>query len=257
MKRTFLVIIVSIFSLSTTFAGQEFEAATVKPNQSGQRGSSLPPPIGGRFTATNVSLKDLILYAYHVQDFQLSGGPSWMDSQKYDVVAKADGSAPEDQVRIMLQKLLVERFRLKVSRQNKEAPIYALVIAKNGLKMAKSSGDCKAPGTITAPCGGFRVRNRSIVTGQNVPLSELVDLLSILTGRVVVDKTALTGKFDIDLKWSPDATLAMTAESADSESPNGATLFTALQEQLGLRLESQRGPIAIVVVEDAQKPAIG
>src|SRR5262252_867143 len=103
-----------------------FEVASVKPNNSGQRGGEMPPPVGGKYNATNVSLKELIQYAYHMQDFQISGTQGWMNSDRYDVIAKAEDRANEDQIRLMVRSLLAERFKLNVHLDEKQLPQYAL-----------------------------------------------------------------------------------------------------------------------------------
>ena len=121
-----------------------FEVASVKTNNSGQRGYALPPPKGGRFTATNVSLKALILYAYHLQDLQLIGASSWINSVPYDVEAKAEGSPVQARVRLMVQELLEDRFKLKVHREERQLSIYTLRLAKKGLQMQRSTVDCSS-----------------------------------------------------------------------------------------------------------------
>jgi uncharacterized protein (TIGR03435 family) len=234
-----------------------FEVASIKPNVSGLRGSGFPPPKDGRFNATNVTLKDLILYAYHLQGFQLSGTQGWMESDHYDVVAKAEGTATENEIRRMVQPLLADHFKLSVHQGEKQLPIYALVIARDGLKMPHTTQDCSVPGTRDMPCGGFRVSERSQLAGRNVPIGELIDVLGFFTGRHIIDKTGLNGNFDIRLQWSPDETLAFGPESAaKSDDPSGASLFTALQQQLGLKLESQKGPVPMLIVDRAEKPPL-
>jgi uncharacterized protein (TIGR03435 family) len=259
-KKTILVSIVvgiGIGCSPTLLLAQPtgFEVAAVKLNKQGARGSALPPPKDGRFNATNVSLKDLVLYAYHILDFQLSGIQSWMDSDHYDVIAKATSpNVNEDQVRVMVQVLLADRFSLKVHQEQKQLPVYAMIIGKDGLKMAHSTEDCLVPGTREMPCGGFRISQRRNLAGRNVPIGELMDILGFLTGRHIVNKTGLTGNFDIQLQWSPDETLALGPEAAaPADEPNGASLFTALQQQLGLKLEPQKGLVPIFVIDHAAR----
>ena len=235
-----------------------FEVASVKQNKSGDKGYSLPPPVGGRLLLMNVPLSMLVEYAYHLQDFEVTGTRGWMVSERYDVDAKADGKTTEDEARRMLQSLLADRFKLKVHKEPKDLPSYALTIAKGGLKMKQSSGECPPPSensTSQTPCGGFRLFQRRQLSGEKVPVAELRDILSTLTGRTIIDKTGLKGVFDISLKWTPDEVLAVGAEAGAADGPSDGSLFSALQEQLGLRLESQKGSIQILVVDAAEKPS--
>jgi uncharacterized protein (TIGR03435 family) len=231
-----------------------FSVASVKANKSGQRGYSLPPPVGGRLIAANLSLKALTLYAYHLQDPQLIGANGWMSSDTYDIEAKADGSVPESSVRLMVQVLLEDRFKLKVHGEMRQLSTYALRVAKNGLRMRASTENCSSPDSkTTVLCGGLRMFQRRQLTGRNVPLDELVQILSTLTGRMVVDKTGLTDNFDVKLEWTPDEALALGAEAGvQSDTPQQAALFTALEEQLGLRLQSEKGPVPVVVIDSAE-----
>ena len=141
-----------------------FEVASVKPNKSGERGGSLPMPISGRLTARNVSLKRLMSEAYHIQTFQITG-PGRLDSERFDILAKAEGNPTYDQMMPMLQTLLVDRFQLKTHRETKELPLYALVIAKGGPKIRKADGDCPAVLDGKYPCGGFNIRRGGLLTG--------------------------------------------------------------------------------------------
>jgi uncharacterized protein (TIGR03435 family) len=242
-----------------TFSAEKlaFEAASVKQNTSGQRGYALPPPIGDRFIATNVSLKMLVSYAYHLQDIQLVGATGWMNSELFDIEAKSPMTVPEDKVRLMVQSLLAERFALKVHTKNRQVSAYTLRVSKRGLRMRSSAETCEGPGTIDMPCGSLRLYKRSQLFGKNVPLSELVEILSTLTGRAVIDKTSLQGTFDINLQWTPDENLAVGPEAGVQAVPNSqeGALFTALEEQLGLRLQSEKEAIPVTMIDSAQRPS--
>src|SRR6516162_3760598 len=256
MLKLCLMLALSLAGISQqTAARPTFEVASVKPNDSGLRGYSLPPPKGGRYTATNVSLRSLILYAYHLQDEQLIGTNGWMLSVPYDVEAKAEGSPAEPRVRLMLQVLLEDRFKLKMHPEQRQLSIYTLRVAKKGLQMQRSNVDC-ATVAPTVPCGGFQLFQRRQLTGRNVPMDELVDVLSMLSGRMVADKTGLSGNYDIKLEWNPEQNLAFSAEAgvAAPDAPQGS-LFTALEEQLGLRLQSEKGSVPVFVIDTAEKPA--
>jgi bla regulator protein BlaR1 len=250
----------------------KFEVASIKPSAPDARGTSLllQPPNGVR--VTNAPLRMLITFAYDVRDFQISGGPGWLGSERYDIQAKADpapGSenVPDDprkmtdqqrttkleEMKERVRALLTDRFQLTIHRETKEAPVYALVVAKGGAKLqaAKDAGDGPQ---------GLRM-GRGQLTGMGAPLQMLANILSSQLGRPVVDKTALTGKYDFKLEWTPDAgqgggpagPLPPGVDQPPPPDPNGPTLFTAIQEQLGLRLESQRGPMEMIVIDHVEK----
>ena len=248
-----------------------FEVASVKPNNSGATSSSTQTRPGGRFTATNVPVRTLLREAYHLQDSQLIDAPDWTRAERFDIAAKADGNPEYAEMRVMVQMLLADRFRLIVHNETRELPIYALVVArpdgKLGPQLFKSDIDCtdparsKQPAPSAAPaasspgvsqmrevepCGtnANTSNNSATLRAGSVSMSSLAATLSTFANRVVVDRTGLVGGFDIILTWTPN----QTAETS------GASLFTALQEQLGLRLESTRGPVEVVVVDRVERP---
>ena len=258
-----------------------FEVASVKQNTSGENliGVRLAP--GGRFTATNVPLRQLITMAYQVQPFQIDGGPVWLASDRFDIVAKAAGELPPPQpgtvgpLQMMMRSLLADRFKLVVRNERKEMAIYALVLGRTdgklGTQLHQSTTDCAAlmagrrgappPGppslTDPIPCG-MRIMPGNLSAGS-VPMSQLVQILSQNLQRVVVDRTGLTGNFDANLMWTPDqmprqGDLPPGAPALPPIDPNGPSLFTALQEQLGLKLDSTKGPVDVVVIDRAEKP---
>src|SRR5579863_7929265 len=179
----------------------EFEVASVKPNTSGDNRIMIRPPLGGRFTAINARLKTLIVVAYKLQDFEISGGPAWIDTDGYDVTAKAtDGNAGMDQLRPMLQTLLENRFQLKVHRETKEVPVYELLAGKNGPKLPEAKeGGCTPmnpnsgpppppkPGQFPpTPCGGFFM-SPSHMEGGKIGMEQFTAALSNILGRPVID----------------------------------------------------------------------
>jgi uncharacterized protein (TIGR03435 family) len=258
-------------------ARAEFEVASIKPNTSGNNLIMVRPPVGGRFTATNARLKMLIGLAYKVQNFEISGGPAWIDTEGYDVTAKAaDSTIGIDQLRPMLQTLLEDRFKLAVHRETKEVPVYALLAGKNGPKLpeAKESGCVPfepnkpppppAPGQFPpTPCGGFFMGPNHLEGGK-VGMTQLAGALSNILGRPVIDKTGFTGTFDVKLDFSPEGT-AFGGRGGFGPPPGGPgdapnadappSIFTVIQEQLGLKLESQKGPGEVLVVDHAEKPS--
>ncbi len=249
----------------------EFEVASIKLNKSNDGFIRIMPARGGRFTATNVPLQILITIAYRIKDFQLSGAPPWVMSERYDVEAKAEGDPSFDAMLPMLQTLLEDRLQFKFHRDTKEMTVYALVVAKAG-KLKQSEGECAPrpdgppppePGKLpTAFCGGFMMFPGHL-SGQKVSIEALLDPLSRFTGRTILDKTNLTGKYDFDLQYTPEqgqfqappggAPPGMPA--LPPTDPNGPSLFTALQEQLGLKLESQKGPVEMIVIDHIERPS--
>lgn len=234
-----------------------FEVASIKPTDLSLRQQIdmrvLP---GGTLTATAVSLKFLITVAYGVQSIQVSGGPGWLDEEKFDILAKPpEGAKP--QLLPMLQSLLEDRFKLVIRRETRELSVYELKLAKAGqlgprLKEAEP-GDCPVeavlPGTV--PCGGFLLLQGRL-TGHKVQPSALTKPLSNVLGRPVVDKTGITTKFEITLEWTPDQNSTLRAEVAPPN-PDLPSIFTALQEQLGLKLEAAKESTEILVIERAEK----
>ena len=265
-----------------------FEVASVRPNTSGdaRMGSQILP--GGRYNAINVSPRSLIINAYGLQDQQLVGAPDWITSERFDIVAKADGelgppisrSGPS-RLQLMIRALLGERFKLKLHTEPREIPIYSLILSRTdrrlGPNLKPSTVDCDAimaarrkggpppeplkPGE--RPQCGARVTFGELAVGGQ-PLSELVSALAGTVGRSVVDKTGLTGTYDIYLKWTPDRVLQRAPGTTPGEpirvngveiDPNGPSIFTALQEQLGLKLESERATVEALVIDYIERPA--
>jgi uncharacterized protein (TIGR03435 family) len=249
-------------------ARPEFEVASIKPHTSSERRivEMMPLP-GGRFNAINATLKLLISRAYGVQDYQLSGGPGWIDSDPYDIVAKTEEGSGAKWIEC-LQALLEDRFKLTFHRESKEMPAYALVVAKGGPKLHESKEDCPprppglprlpAPGeTPSIPCGGM-LMGRNQVSGEKIAISQIATYLSRTMRRPVMDKTALTGKYDIKIEWTPDQNQVQVAPGAPTQSPpesSGPSIFTALQEQLGLKLESQKGLVEVLVIDHVEQPS--
>ena len=262
-----------------------FEVASVKPNTSGDGFMRIGGP-PGRFNATNVPLRQLIQMAYQIQPFQLEGGPGWIGTDRFDIVAKASGDVPlqtapgvPGPIQLMMRTLLADRFKLAVHHEAKEQTIYALVLARAdgqlGPQLKKSATDCAAlaaargrsgpppplPAPGVRPQCGMMMRPGGMSAG-GMPIAQLVASLSGNVQRIVVDRTGLTGTFDIDLTWTPDQMPQRAPGSGDgpiqfngvSIDPNGPSLFTAIQEQLGLKLESTKGPVDVLVIDRAEKP---
>jgi uncharacterized protein (TIGR03435 family) len=253
-----------------------FEAASVKLNKSGGWAREIGPTPGGRFTATNTFARDLIAFAYGVsQDsvsFRIVGGPKWIDEDRFNVVASVTGAWTSQQMREMVRTLLADRFRLAAHTETRELPTYALVAVPNRpLRLRRSVVDeaaCQArremiqrrepvpPPVPGAPpiCGSGRT-NPGTITAVGGSMSALASSLGQFVSRPVSDRTQLTGLFDFELKWTPDTLpqLPSGAPPLDID-PNGPSIFTALQEQLGLTLESTRGPVDVVVIDRLERP---
>lgn len=234
----------------TSSVAPAFEVASIKAAKPGTRGFTAEMLPGGRFVATNVTLKMLIADAYKVYDFQIVGGPAWLESQRFSIDAKPDvKTQPTNaQVRKMLQALLADRFQLKLHRDSKESPVYSLVIGKRGSKLEPAKEPDATP--------YFRTLNRRQIIAKNAPIEFLTEALSTFMGRPVVDKTELKGGFDYNLLWTPDETQARAGdETLSNLDPERPSIFNAMQEQLGLKLEAQRAPVEFMIVERAEKPS--
>ncbi|MGA3328307.1 MAG: TIGR03435 family protein [Terriglobia bacterium] len=258
-----------------------FEVASIKPNRSGDNriGIRFQP---GRFNANGVTVKQLIGLAYNVRDFQVTGGPSWISSDRFDIDAKEPDAfaeqlakLPPDQRRgklgLLIQSLLADRFALKVSHASKELPIYALVVAKGGPKVPEAKPGDTYPNGIKRPDGrpvggaGMMTMGPGQLTGQGVPITFLVQQLSQQLGRTVLDQTGLKGTYDLTLKWTPDQSSGgmfqgppgggPAPDNAPPPDASGPSIFTAVQEQLGLKLESTKGPVEILVIGQVEKPS--
>jgi uncharacterized protein (TIGR03435 family) len=249
-------------------APPEFEVASIKPNISGAGFVMIPPTVGGKFTATNVNLRTLVAIAYDMRSFQLSGGPEWASSDRYDVIAKADGNPDKERIALMLQSMLAERFQLRVHREAKELPGYALTVAKGGLKMkATQDSSCtpvlrsEAP---AAPCGSFLIRANQL-DGSKIDMKQLANILAMQRdlGRPVVDETRTAGEFDVHIGWVPfEGTGGSGGPGPEgaggqplSPDSSGSSIFTALREQLGLQLNAQRVLTEMLAIDHAEKPS--
>jgi len=199
-------------------------------------------------SAQNVTLKLLISEAYHVYEFQISGGPKWIDSDRYDVEAKSAGDVPptKKQLQTMLQTLLADRFGLTVRHERKEMPVYVLQADKEGPKL-RPAMHADAPVM-------FRVFQRRQITAENAPLENLTDVLTWLLGRPVLDRTGLEGSFDYKLEWSPDELQLQSQEAPPQADGNAPSLGGALQRQLGLRLAALKDLVDLITVEKAERP---
>jgi uncharacterized protein (TIGR03435 family) len=237
-----------------------FEVASVKPNTSGSTSSSVNIDQGGRLTGKNQTVRNLVRNAWNLQPYQMVGGPDWISTDHFDLLAKiADADMGPDwrprseDIMLRVQSLLEDRFKLVTHRETRELPAYALVIlrpdGKLGDKLKSHTGECGSPDRAPANgrnCGTNMNTTPQIagVTGTGISMETFARNLAGVAGRFVVDRTGLTGLFDLDFEFTPD-------QSADTP---GASLFTALQEQLGLKLDAQRAPVEVLVIDSVAQP---
>jgi uncharacterized protein (TIGR03435 family) len=244
VRFTVLICVIAATVQVPGAAQLSFEVASIRPNNSGSGSSGTSINEGGRFIATNVTVKTLLIRAYKLQEYQLIGGPPWLGTDHYDISAKPEDKASEDEVIEMMKILLAERFKLKVHHETRELPVYVLSVGKNGSKLKPNTDGGNNNSSKT-----FRGK----ITCQNLPLEMIVILLSNQLDRPVVDKTGLAGNFDLQLEWSPEASRPTTEDAGTDRS--GPSMFTAIQEQLGLRLEATKGPVDVIVIDDLDRPS--
>ena len=247
-----------------------FEAASIKVNKSGE--------VGGRFggrpgqiVVTNYTLRDIVRNAYGLQRYQIVGGPDWQAQDRFDITAKAPEGTTQPQMLAMVQTLLAERFKLRVHRETRDLPIYALVMARGdrrlGPKMQAATFDCAAlaaarsrgenppvpqPVGERPVCGAQANPGRLMVGGYAV--TDFARNLAGFAGRPIVDRTGLTGAYDFELLWTPDEPPPAGVTLPAWYDPNGPSLVTAVQEQLGLKLDATTGPVEVLVIDSAERP---
>ncbi len=239
---------------------ETFELAVIKLADPLNPATSFHFDPGGGVTIEGAALKMLVQFAYDLRDFQLTGARGWMTSERYNIVAKgAPSGGPADYrrmndaqrkamtalVRKRMQALLSERFQLTMHRETRELPIFALVVAKNGLKMQPNTSPDGSPQGMGMGDALYR--------GTRASLAEIANGLASLTGRPVRDETGLKGYYDFKLEWAPERAPSDPGGEKPADTL-GPSLFTALQEQLGLKLESKKGPVEILVIDRAEHP---
>jgi uncharacterized protein (TIGR03435 family) len=284
MKKAALIIGTLLTTAGMPVAAQQaervpaFEASTLRANTSGHTGWMLQPQPGGRLHGTNVPAAALIRFAYDLPDFQILGGPSWLASSRFDIAAKAESDASLEQKRLMLRTLLAERFMLTTHSETRELPIYALVMARTdgklGPQLRRAEADCAreaveldawagiGPSTGTPRCGFFGFapgtdlpKGRGGLAFRGLTLAAFAKRLAPTVRRNVSDQTGLKGYFDGDFDF--------VAELPPPPPPPGlpssftdpfVSIFTALPEQLGLKLDSRRGPVDVLVIDRVEPP---
>jgi uncharacterized protein (TIGR03435 family) len=225
-------------------ATAQFEVVSIKLNRSDDRGGGMRPVAGG-FSARNLSVNMLIQSAYKLKPWQISGGPGWVMTDRYDIEAKTEGNPSFQEKLEMCRPLLADRFQLKFHRETRQMPAYSLTVAKNGPKLqATASG---VPGYIRP--------GRGLLEGKGVNMRMLADFLGGSLGQSVTDKTGVIGDFDIRLEWTPtEGELDYKYDDRPIDS-NASSIFTAILEQLGLKLEASKGPIEVLVIDHVERPS--
>jgi uncharacterized protein (TIGR03435 family) len=235
-------------------ASPTFEVATIKPSNPDRPGKAFTVR-GRQFATVNTTLGDIITFAYGIHAKQITGGPAWLETEKYDLSAQPDGEGQpnERQWKIMLQKLLAERFKLAFHRDKKELAVYAITVGKNGPKLTRSEGNPNGlPGLFFRGLGNLPVTNATMADFAGVMQGAVLD-------RPVVDQTGLTGRWDFVLKWTPDefqfGGLGVRVPPPTNAPDAPPDLFTAVQEQLGLKLDSTKAQAEVFVVDRVEKPS--
>jgi uncharacterized protein (TIGR03435 family) len=236
--------VLGVLLTAGTCIAQSFDAASVKSADPAAVGSTFQFPAGGRLRISNGALRQIIETAwYEFRDFQIVGGPSWLNSERYDISATSESNGAADgipEVRKKLQMLLRERFELQAHTETRELPLYRLVSAKSGPKIESADETGSGPVGIQSSCGRM--------TGTSTTIANLAVYLSRQLHRPVEDSSSLTGKYNFEFEWTPD-------DAPCSPPTEGPSLFTALQEKLGLRLESAKGPQQVLVIDSVKKPS--
>jgi len=252
---TVVSLAVPLYAQTTTRA--EFDVASVRLNTSGNRQEMMVAQPGGRFLAVNAPLLMIIRTAYQLQNDQIVDGPDWLASARVDIDARASESGPPGvQLLERLQSLLEQRFMLRAHREQRERPVYALVRANSNAALGPGLRPTACPDlpedlARQRPCANISTGNGRM-TLRGMPLDQFLPFLAPQVSRVVVDRTALAGRYDIELAWTPDMPASNGIDA--SADPNGVSIFTAVQEQLGLRLEPARAPVDVLVIEHIEQP---
>jgi uncharacterized protein (TIGR03435 family) len=271
-----LALLAAVAALAQAPEPAAFEIASVKPSAPDGKDVTISGFAPSQFTVRNARLDQIVSYAYSTLDVQrIVGGPEWIRSDRFDIAARYPAGYSSSHVQEMLRGLLADRFKLRLHSETKQEGIYALVLARRdrrlGAQLRRTDVDCAAlvaalaesgqtlsspqPGRRT-PCTGIQsLRGRSrAITASAITIAQLAEMLATASGRDVVDRTNLTGGFDVDLQWRHDVADAPVTQTNAPAADNGVSLFTAVQEQLGLRLEARRGPVQFLVIDYVEHP---
>ena len=243
-----------------------FEVASIKRNLSGETRTTIQGGQPGRYVATNMPVRMLIMRAYRLWEFHLVGGPDWVNTERYDIVGLAPGATTSDDITPRLQRLLADRFKLTTHMEKREMSVLWLVLANKdgrlGPKLHRSTADCPLlpPAGVSLPPACFmRGTPGSLVTGGS-RMMNLVNAFSQIMQKMVVDRTGLDGLFEAELRWTPDVPPVTgvppgAPETAQADDPGGPSFTTAIREQLGLRLENRRDSVDVLVIDRIEHPS--
>ena len=261
MTRLGLLLLVLIAAIGRPLAAQQatpaFEVASIRLHDSDDRQIMMVLQPGGRLVATNVSLRHVIRTAFQLQDDQIVGAPSWLDTDRFDINAKAPDDTRPEQIVSMLRTLLADRFKLTTRRDMREIPVLALERVKRDGSLGREMRPTACPAVEIdlkqpKPCANIS-NGSNFLTLRGMPVAQFAQYLAPYVNRVVVDRTGLDGRYDIVLKWSPEQ-LAGAPGPAPAEPQERPGLFTALQEQLGLKLEASREIVDVLVIDSVERP---
>jgi uncharacterized protein (TIGR03435 family) len=243
-----LIIVISCFSFGQPVAAPPaFEVASIRLSEPRLTGTNILCE-SGRFRVYAATLKSLIKLAWRVRDVQVLGGPGWVETTQYYVSAQAGQSVPDVQCEVMLQTLLTDRFKLSLRRDSRELPVYALVVDRGGPKFHESEA------SVRVNLSGSRGK----LNAQKIGMGNLARFLSGEMDLPVLDRTGLTGRYSFTLEWTPEGQPGpdgVAAQAADSLNFSGPSIFTAVKEQLGLKLETQKAPVDVFVIDHVEKPS--
>jgi uncharacterized protein (TIGR03435 family) len=258
LSTAFLTTVIPLWSQAPPAQKPAFEVAAIKPTAPDWRGGRFATMQGvHQFVARNYSLKYMVAAAYNVPPRLISGGPAWTDSDPYDILATTPGEVRPslDEQMSMLRNLLTERFQLTFHREQRDLPVYALTVAKNGPKLTESTSPPDAqPLLVNQVFPGEKIQ----LPARNATMAQFASMLQrAVLDRPVLDKTGLAARYDFDLEWTPDETQfsGQLPPIVAPESSRKPDLFAAMQGQLGLRLESSRGPVDVIVIDSVQRPS--
>jgi uncharacterized protein (TIGR03435 family) len=221
-----------------------FEVASIKPDKSDDRGGDMRPIAGG-FSARNLSVGMFIQSAYNLKAWEILGGPDWLTTDRYDIEAKTEGNPSSQEKLDMLRPLLADRFQLKFHRETRQMPMYSLTAAKSGPKLQATPSGAR----------GYIRPGRGLIEGRGVSMSTLANFLGGSLIQSVTDNTGIGGSFDIRLEWTPTEGESHYSYDDRPVDSNGPSIFTAIQEQLGLKLEGSKGPIEVLVIDHVERPS--